>query len=125
MPPVRFVERLQRIDTSAVKLRPDQILNQIFAKTFGFFRNNHTTVAMVEVRELVFAIPLDRGRIRSANPLPYALTVWIDKFKLLPVRRTLICLVERSGHFAAADHKESTLCSRACNLFRKCPSVED
>src|SRR6266478_2404381 len=117
MPPVRFVERLQRIDAGALKLRPDQVLDQILAKTLEPFGKNHTAIAMVEIRQFIFAIPLDRRRAFAGNQLANALIVRVDKFKLLQVGKALIYLVELSGHFSASDHKESTLCSRTGNPF--------
>ena len=56
---------------------------------------------------------LGQTRLRTQLMLTYALVLGVDKFQLFPVGRTLIFLIEFSGHFAAADNKESSPGRRA------------
>src|SRR5437762_2021537 len=109
MPPMRFVERLQRVNANPLKLRSNQHLKKVGTNAIDAFSQDYATVTLIDVGKLRDDIAFDYRRTGSRNMLSDPLSFDIHEFQALPVSRTVIRAVKTRSQFAAADYEKSAI----------------
>src|SRR5438132_11363470 len=107
LPPMGFIERLQRINTNALKLCADQPLKQIGTYSLGSFRQDDSAVTSRHVIKFCAQIALNQWRAGTSDAFTYASAFRIDEFKTLVIWGSAVGPIKIGGHLATTKHQES------------------